>query len=80
MSVVAVESLALGLIGLMLGWATCGVFSIIAAGCGHRALKEIRTGERRGRGIAVAGLILGYVTLVPSIVLSLWVCAGFSHR
>lgn len=47
---------------------TCGLASIPAVICGHMAIRETSTGRRGGHGLAVTGLILGYLTLVPWIV------------
>ena len=34
---------------------------------GHMAMRETSSGRRGGHGLAVTGLVLGYVTLVPWI-------------
>jgi hypothetical protein len=49
-----------GIIGVLGGWRMFGVPCLIAVVTGHAALKETRTGQRGGHGMAVAGLILGY--------------------
>ncbi|SJN12765.1 Probable peptidyl-prolyl cis-trans isomerase B [Leucobacter sp. 7(1)] len=44
------------------------LFNIVGIICGHIALSQIkRTGER-GRGLALAGTIIGYVSLAASII------------
>lgn len=67
----AIASLVLGILGFM-----CGIFSAIPAIiCGHLALGKIRrsTGAFGGQGIAIAGVVLGYVLTVASVVLAvLW--------
>jgi hypothetical protein len=40
---------------------SCGLTSIPAIVTGHLATGETKTGERAGHGMAVAGLILGYL-------------------
>lgn len=44
---------------------------VIASGLavffGHKALKEISVSNENGRGLAIAGLTLGYLSLIPSI-------------
>lgn len=44
---------------------------VIAAGLavffGHKALKDISVSNENGRGLAIAGLTLGYLSLIPSI-------------
>jgi hypothetical protein len=56
----ATASLVFGIIGVLGGWCMFGVPCLIAVVTGHAALKETRTGQRGGHGMAVAGLILGY--------------------
>lgn len=53
----AVASMILGI----LGFVTCGVTSVLAVIMGHVALAQIkRTGEQ-GHGMALAGVILGWI-------------------
>lgn len=48
------------------------VFSILGVVFGHIALAQIqRTGEQ-GRGLAVAGLIIGYISVALGIILLIW--------
>ncbi|MDT5040587.1 MAG: hypothetical protein QOE51_1572 [Actinoplanes sp.] len=62
----ATASMVFGIIGF---FAFCTVVpSIIAVVCGHFALAETRDGDRGGHGQAVAGLILGYLVVVPVLV------------
>lgn len=65
----ATASLVFALLGLPLACCTFGVFSALAVVCGHLGLSDTKT--RPGRGMAVAGLILGYVVVGPAVVLSL---------
>ncbi len=61
----AIASLVLGIVGL-LGVAFFGfVAAVLAAVFGHVALGRIsRAGAGRGgRGLAIAGLVLGYITI-----------------
>ena len=53
----AIASLVLGI--LWLYW----IGSILAVVCGHVALHQMRTSGQSGRGLAIAGLVLGYVGL-----------------
>jgi hypothetical protein len=55
----AIASLVLGVIG----------GSVLAIVLGHIARKQIRTTGQNGGGMALAGLILGYITLAVEIVL-----------
>ncbi|MCS5735925.1 DUF4190 domain-containing protein [Herbiconiux daphne] len=67
----------LGIVTLVLGVLGFGIVPVIT---GHIALSQIkRTGEE-GRGLTLAGLILGYVTLAGwLIVAAFWIAvAGFA--
>lgn len=61
----AIVALVLGLVGVSLG----GVI------CGHIALSQIRRTGEGGRGMAIAGLVLGYIWIAVSVVL---IVAAFS--
>lgn len=65
---VAVASLVLGLLGL---FCFVPIFGIPAIICGHVARKQINrsSGRLTGGGLALAGLILGYVGIVVSILM-----------
>lgn len=79
----AVASMVCGIVGYL----TCylvGVFGIPAVICGHMALSRIATSPFPigGRGMAITGLILGYlgilITLAPLVViLSAFLSANF---
>lgn len=69
---VAIVALVLG--GLGTGF---GVAPIVL---GHIALRQIRQGEGTGRGLAIAGLVLGYVVAsCVAVVLALALIGGFSR-
>lgn len=55
----AVASLICSLLGLI----TFGLLSIPGVICGHLALSETQSGERGGHGLAVAGLIIGWIQI-----------------
>lgn len=67
----AIASLVLGILGFL-----CGMFTAIPAiVCGHLALGKIRrsSGAFGGQGIAIAGVVLGYVLTAATIILAvLW--------
>lgn len=63
----AVASMVLGIVGVLGGWCLLGVPCVLAVILGHFALPATRGGEVGGRGMAVAGLVLGYVVVIPSI-------------
>jgi hypothetical protein len=71
----AIASLVLALFAL------CGVGSIGAIVCGHLAIARIKTsnGTLKGRGLATAGLILGYVELVGLAVYLIVLLISSSH-
>lgn len=72
----ATASMVLGIIGLLVGWCMLGIPSIVAVFLGHAALRETRTGERGGHGMAVAGLILGYILAIPTAVVAIILIVG----
>ncbi len=63
----AVASLVLGL----LGWWLCGIGSLLAVIFGHQALSQINAsnGMVTGRGMAIAGLVLGYLGLAAILLI-----------
>ena len=67
---VAVASLVLGILGLILIGPLGAIPAII---CGHLARTKIKQNPQTltGDGLAVAGLILGYITLVLSVVITI---------
>lgn len=75
-SSVAVWALVLGIVGALVGWCLLGLPSIAAIILGHIGLVETRSGHVSGRGMAVAGLVLGYVAVLPAIVLFFWIALG----
>ena len=60
----AVASLVLGLVGLPMSGFTFGIPSILAVVFGHVALSQIRRDfSLAGRGMAIGGLVAGYVVM-----------------
>jgi hypothetical protein len=72
----AVASLVLSILGLVFVCCTFGAFSILAVLTGHIGMMETRNGVRAGRGMAVAGLIMGYVVALPAIILTIQIGAA----
>ena len=70
---VATASMVLGIVGLLLGWCSCGLPSLIAIVLGHMGVSQTRNNQKSGRGMALTGLILGYVVIVPAIIASVFV-------
>ena len=69
----AVLSLVFGLLGMVGGIPSAGVINLAAIVMGHMARSQIRQNPNEdGAGIALAGLIMGYIGLlvVPLIMLA----------
>ena len=69
----AVLSLVFGLLGMVGGIPSAGVINLAAIVMGHMARSQIRQNSNEdGAGIALAGLIMGYIGLliVPLVVLA----------
>lgn len=73
---VATASLVLGIVGVFGGWCLFGLPCIAAVVLGHMGLAATRDGQRSGRGQATAGLILGYLFVLPMIVFTVLVIGG----
>ena len=73
----ATASLVCGIVGI----AACGVLSILAIVFGHIARSQIRAsgGRQGGAGLALAGLILGYIVVVVVAVAIVVAVAAGSH-
>jgi hypothetical protein len=69
----SVAALVLGILGLVTSCCTFGTFSILAVVFGHLGMNETRDGSKSGRGMAVAGLVMGYIVAAPAILFSVWV-------
>jgi len=68
----AVASLVLGILGVLFGWLCFGlVFSILAIVFGHVACSQVnrQPAGLTGKGMAITGFILGYVSIVTSIII-----------
>ncbi|OKI61672.1 DUF4190 domain-containing protein [Micromonospora sp. CB01531] len=72
----ATASLVLGILGVLGGWCLFGLPCILAVILGHVAMRETRDGTRSGHGMAVAGLVLGYVFVGPMIIFTVMVFFG----
>jgi hypothetical protein len=53
----------------VLGFSTCGVTSILAVIFGHISLSQIRRNDEDGRGLGIAGLVLGYVAVAIGLLI-----------
>lgn len=75
-STIAVWALITGVVGVLAGWCMFGLPSIAAIILGHLGLSRTKHNEEKGRGMAVAGLVLGYVAVLPAIILTFWMIVG----
>lgn len=71
-SAAAVASLIFGIFGVLGGCLICGLPPIVAIISGHVGLARTRHGQLKGHGMALAGLIMGYVLLVPTGLVALF--------
>ena len=69
----AIVSLVASLIGLV-----SGIGFIVGIICGHISLSQIKKTGEQGRGLAIAGLIIGYVGIVLSIIITIVVFASLA--
>lgn len=69
----AIVSLVASLIGLV-----SGIGFLVGIICGHIAIGQIKKTGEQGRGMALAGLIIGYVGIVLSIILTILFFAVFA--
>lgn len=65
----AVASMIFGLIGFFGGFCLFGVPCLVAVALGHAALRETKGGTKGGHGMAITGLILGYLLLIPAVLI-----------
>lgn len=69
----AITSLVCGLLWF------CGLGSVMAVIFGHIALGQTRRGERAGGGLAIAGLVLGYLGLLGIVGMGVAVATHWSE-
>ena len=72
----AVASLVFGVMGMLGGFCFMAIPCLAAVLCGHIGLKQTKDGTRTGHAMAVAGLILGYLFVIPAIVFLVLILAG----
>lgn len=64
-NVLAIVSLIASIAGLVIVWF---IGSIVGVVCGHISMNQIKKTGEEGRGLALAGLIVGYIGIVLSII------------
>ncbi|GGN61961.1 hypothetical protein GCM10010112_19690 [Actinoplanes lobatus] len=62
----SVAAMVLGIISILGGALILGLPAIAAVVLGHMGLKDTQNEAKAGRGMAITGLVLGYVCLVPA--------------
>lgn len=79
-SAAAIVSLIFGLIGMFSSWWLFGIPSVIAVISGHIARSNIKISKGRldGAGLALAGLILGYIVICFYLLIIIGVVAALS--
>jgi len=71
---VAIASLVLGIASFF----TCGLTAIPAVICGHIGLSKAGRGESGGSGLAIAGLVMGYLMSVIFLISGVAIMAGIA--
>jgi hypothetical protein len=64
MNGLSIASLVLGICGLLFLWVIGPILAVIF---GHVGLKQIRTRNENGRGMAIAGIVMGWIGVAVSI-------------
>jgi hypothetical protein len=75
-SQIATWALVMGVVGLFLGACLFGIPNLLAVVLGHAGVSETKDGARSGHGMAVTGLVLGYVTVLPSVLAFVYFTVG----
>lgn len=78
----SIVSLVLGILSTPLGCCTVGILTAIPAViCGHMALGQLKQDAlQKGKGLAVAGLILGYLSIAIATSNLVFVFSGGNQR
>jgi hypothetical protein len=72
--------MVLGIVGLLGGWCLLGIPCVLAIFMGHFAIRECRTEGKQGEGMAVTGLVLGYVCVLPAAIFSIMALMGSASQ
>jgi uncharacterized protein DUF4190 len=67
----SVAAMVLGIVGLLIFWCAWGIPSLLAVIFGHIGLAETKHGRKSGRGMAITGLVLGYIFIGPAILIAI---------
>ncbi len=74
-SVKAIVGFAVSLVGIIISAIPCGIVGIIFSILG---MKEINTGEKRGKGFAIAGLVVSILDIVFGVINVIIMMIGMS--
>jgi len=58
----------ISMISSIVGWFSFGVLCILGVILGHISLKQLKTSGEGGRGMALTGLIVGYIGIAGWII------------
>jgi len=76
-SALAVSSMVIGIIGVFIGLCSFGIPSFVAIILGHLAIQQdVKKFGRPGYGMAITGLITGYIVAIPWFVFGIMVGIG----
>jgi len=75
-STLATLSLIFSILGLITACCSFGLPSAAAVILGHFAMHETKDGKKSGNGMATAGLVIGYIVVIPAVVLSIFAVFG----
>jgi uncharacterized protein DUF4190 len=75
----AVASMVLGIVGVLISWFTFALPSLLATilgGVGLHQIAQARNPYVTGKGMAITGLVLGVVVLIPTVLFMLFLGVG----
>lgn len=75
-STVSVWAMVLGIVGVFGGWCLLGLPNLAAIVLGHVGLNDTKDGRKSGRGMAITGLVTGYVMILPAVILFFYMVLG----
>jgi len=75
----ATSSMVLGIIGLVFACFSCGIPSLLAIIFGHVGLNQTRNNVMSGRGFAIAGMVMGYVLIIPALIATAYLVSYYGH-
>jgi Domain of unknown function (DUF4190) len=81
----AIGSMVVSISALVLSWCygIGGLIGLVGAILGHVSLRQIRTRGEGGRGMAIAGVVMGWIALAVALVvvgLLVWAVIQFSNN